>query len=201
MRRDAPGALEARAARPWHAAVRLEIDGLALAAGGRPLLDGLSATLAAGERWVVLGPNGAGKSTLIAALAGLLRPAAGTLRLQSRPLADWPAATLAGWRAWCPASWSDPFPLRVDEALRSVAHAHAPGGDAAGTRLAALLRALGVTVRIPAEHAHAGSLWRLARSDKKVVRGQVLMCVPQPLGTAVDVELTEPALAAALRDA
>jgi len=142
VRRDAPGALEARAARPWHAAVRLEIDGLALAAGGRPLLDGLSATLAAGERWVVLGPNGAGKSTLIAALAGLLRPAAGTLRLQSRPLADWPAATLAGWRAWCPASWSDPFPLRVDEALRSVAHAHAPGGDAAGTRLAALLRAL-----------------------------------------------------------
>jgi iron complex transport system ATP-binding protein len=142
MRRDAAGALEVGAARPWQAPVRLEIDGLALAVGRRPLLSGLSATLAAGERWVVLGPNGAGKSTLIAALAGLLRPAAGTLRLQSRPLADWPAAALAAWRAWCPASWSDPFPLRVDEALRSVAHAHAPGGDAAEARLGAVLGAL-----------------------------------------------------------
>jgi len=70
VRRDAPGAVEARAARPWQAPVRLEIDGLALAAGGRALLSGLSATLAAGERWVVLGPNGAGKSTLGNVLAG-----------------------------------------------------------------------------------------------------------------------------------
>ena len=112
----------------------------------------------------MLGPNGAGKSTLIAALAGLLRPAAGTLRLQSRPLADWPAAALAGWRAWCPASWSDPFPLRVDEALRSVAHAHAPGGDAAGTRLAALL-ARSTSRRWPTTtsagcRAASGSAWR-----------------------------------------
>jgi ABC-type cobalamin/Fe3+-siderophores transport system ATPase subunit len=134
--------LEPRAARPWQAPVRLEIDGLALAAGARTLLSGLSATLAAGERWVVLGPNGAGKSTLIAALAGLLQPAAGTLRLQSCALADWSAAALAGWRAWCPASWSDPFPLRVDEALRSVAQAHAPGRDAAEARLGQLLGAL-----------------------------------------------------------
>lgn len=135
MRRDAlaPPA----AAAPWQAPVRLELDGLALEMGGRVLLQGLTASLAAGQRWVVLGPNGAGKSTLIAALAGLLEPAAGALRLQSRALPEWPAAALAGWRAWCPASWSDPFPLRVDEALRSVAAArgHDVGGlgaDAGG---------------------------------------------------------------------
>ena len=136
------------AAPPWEAPLRLELDGLSLAMGGRMLLHGVSATLEAGQRWVVLGPNGAGKSTLIAALAGLLEPAAGALRLQARALSDWPLPALAAYRAWCPASCSDAFPLRVDEALRSVAAARGPsvGGrghaEAAESRLHALLRGL-----------------------------------------------------------
>jgi heme exporter protein A len=62
--------------------LRLVVDDLALERGGRALVSGLSFSLAAGEALLVTGPNGAGKSTLLRALAGLLRPARGLVRLE-----------------------------------------------------------------------------------------------------------------------
>ncbi|MFL6661490.1 MAG: ATP-binding cassette domain-containing protein, partial [Rhizobacter sp.] len=100
-------------------ALRLDVDGLALRAGGRPsgrrLFEGLAFPLRAGERWVVLGPNGAGKSSLLAALASVFPLDAGRIALQGRPLAQWSAQALADWRAWCPQFWLDPFPATVLE--------------------------------------------------------------------------------------
>lgn len=46
---------------------------------GRPVLDGASFTLDAGERVALLGPNGAGKTTLFHLMVGLLKPDAGTI--------------------------------------------------------------------------------------------------------------------------
>ncbi|UUX95821.1 ABC transporter ATP-binding protein [Aquabacterium sp. J223] len=72
---------------------------LAVALGGRTALHGVSLSLATG--WTALvGPNGAGKSTLLRALAGLLPPQAGTVMLDGRPLAQWPAAERARRLAW-----------------------------------------------------------------------------------------------------
>jgi iron complex transport system ATP-binding protein len=71
-----------------------------------------------GERWAVVGPNGAGKSSLLAAVAGVLPIAAGTVRLDGRRLApqpQWVPAALAARRAWCPQFWSDPFASSVRE--------------------------------------------------------------------------------------
>lgn len=57
----------------------LEIDGLAAVRGGRTVLDGIDLVVGPGEAVVLLGPNGAGKTTLLRAVAGLVRPSAGSI--------------------------------------------------------------------------------------------------------------------------
>ena len=57
----------------------LQIDGLALERGGRRLFSGLSLEMSAGEAVALTGANGSGKTSLLRAIAGFLRPAAGTI--------------------------------------------------------------------------------------------------------------------------
>ena len=49
--------------------------------GARLVLRECSFAMGSGEIVAVVGPNGAGKSTLLRVLAGLLRPAAGSVAL------------------------------------------------------------------------------------------------------------------------
>jgi len=58
----------------------VELDGLSVRLGGRPVLNDLRAALA-GRAIGLLGPNGAGKTTLIHTLLGFHPPHAGTARL------------------------------------------------------------------------------------------------------------------------
>ncbi|MGJ0506327.1 MAG: heme ABC exporter ATP-binding protein CcmA [Methylocystis sp.] len=67
------------------AALRLSVDALAVARGGRPVLTGVSFTLRGGEALVVTGRNGVGKSTLLRAMAGLLPRAGGSVTLEGAP--------------------------------------------------------------------------------------------------------------------
>jgi ABC-2 type transport system ATP-binding protein len=59
----------------------IHAQGLAKRFGKTQALDGLHLVADAGRVTAVLGPNGAGKSTLVRAIATLLRPDAGTLRV------------------------------------------------------------------------------------------------------------------------
>jgi energy-coupling factor transport system ATP-binding protein len=59
--------------------------------GERLALDGVSLSLRTSERVALVGPNGAGKSSLLLAMAGLLRPSEGTLRLRALPRDGEPA--------------------------------------------------------------------------------------------------------------
>ena len=61
----------------------IELDGLEVCFGGRPILKKLKATLT-GRSIGLLGPNGAGKSTLLSTLLGFYRPSAGTARVFGR---------------------------------------------------------------------------------------------------------------------
>ncbi|HVQ27323.1 MAG TPA: ATP-binding cassette domain-containing protein, partial [Planctomycetota bacterium] len=56
-----------------------------LRAGALTLVSELSFALAEGESLALVGPNGSGKSTLLAALAGLLRPDAGSIERPGTP--------------------------------------------------------------------------------------------------------------------
>ncbi|MBX3652524.1 MAG: ABC transporter ATP-binding protein [Burkholderiales bacterium] len=53
---------------------------------------------AQGEHWLLLGPSGSGKTTLLHALAGILRPAAGTVTVAGQDLAALGAQALDRFR-------------------------------------------------------------------------------------------------------
>lgn len=58
------------------------IKDLAITRGERRLFSDLDLTLSAGEAAVLVGRNGAGKTSLLRAVAGLLRPAEGTITFE-----------------------------------------------------------------------------------------------------------------------
>ena len=63
----------------------LEVEDLTVAYGDRPALWDVDLTVHSGTLMAIVGPNGAGKTTLIRAVLGLLKPAAGTVRVFGRP--------------------------------------------------------------------------------------------------------------------
>lgn len=60
----------------------LVVTDLDVRLGERQLLQGLSLTVARSECVAVVGPSGSGKSSLLHAVAGFLRPSAGTIRVR-----------------------------------------------------------------------------------------------------------------------
>ncbi|HYD99245.1 MAG TPA: zinc ABC transporter ATP-binding protein ZnuC [Alphaproteobacteria bacterium] len=69
----------ARTAAPAAAAPLLRAEGVAVAFGGRRVLDRIDLAVAPGEIVTLIGPNGAGKSTLVKVVLGLVRPDRGTV--------------------------------------------------------------------------------------------------------------------------
>jgi len=64
----------------------LEIKGLEVDRGGRPVLLGIDMSIAAGSITALLGANGAGKSSLIATLAGVIPARKGEISVNGKPL-------------------------------------------------------------------------------------------------------------------
>jgi heme exporter protein A len=62
--------------------MRLIAGDLSAERGGELVFCGLNFSVGAGELLVVTGPNGAGKTTLLRVIAGLLRPASGSVALE-----------------------------------------------------------------------------------------------------------------------
>ena len=73
----------------------LDIQHLHTAYGRIVVNRGISLSLEEGEIVSILGPNGAGKSTLLRAIAGLLKPTAGSIRFCGQDVAGQPADEMA----------------------------------------------------------------------------------------------------------
>ncbi|WGM45979.1 Vitamin B12 import ATP-binding protein BtuD [Brevundimonas sp. NIBR10] len=71
------------------------IDKLEIGYGGRVLSTLADVSVDAGEFICLLGRNGQGKSTLLRTLAGFIAPVSGNVRLEARPVRDWPASERA----------------------------------------------------------------------------------------------------------
>src|SRR5262245_56058333 len=67
-------------------AAGLWVQGLTKRYGSKVAVEGLTFGVAPGEILALAGPNGAGKTTTLLSLAGLLRPDAGTVCWEGRPL-------------------------------------------------------------------------------------------------------------------
>lgn len=103
------------------------------AVSGRTLIDGVDFELRAGELHALLGPNGAGKSTLLKLLAGELRPQAGLVELNARPLQKWTPLETARQRAVLPQTESLRFGFTAEQVValgRLACLRHAPRREA-----------------------------------------------------------------------
>jgi ABC-type Fe3+/spermidine/putrescine transport system ATPase subunit len=68
----------------------LALDELAIAYGGNTVVRGLTLEVAEGELVSLLGPSGAGKTSVLKAVAGLLAPAGGDIRIDGRSVRGLP---------------------------------------------------------------------------------------------------------------
>jgi PrtD family type I secretion system ABC transporter len=82
----------------------LALDNVSYAVPGasRPVVQGVSLQVAAGEVIGIVGPSGSGKSTLARLVTGILAPATGSVRLDGADLAQWDPARLGEFVGYVP---------------------------------------------------------------------------------------------------
>jgi ABC-2 type transport system ATP-binding protein len=103
---------------PGNAASAIEVRGLDVVRGGRPVLTGLTLSVAPGTVTGLLGPSGCGKSTLMRAIVGVQVIADGTVTVLGAPAGDRSLRRRVGYVTQAPAVYGD---LSVGENLRYFA--------------------------------------------------------------------------------
>jgi ABC-type cobalamin/Fe3+-siderophores transport system ATPase subunit len=116
----------------------IHLDGVTVLYRDRAALRDVRLHIDGGERVAVIGPNGAGKSTLLRAVAGLLRPATGTVELGGVPIEGLDRLAIARRLAVVPQLPTLPFATTVEEvvALGRLPHEHPVRGMRPGDRAA-----------------------------------------------------------------
>lgn len=128
---------------------RLVAEGLTLAYGDEPVVNGVDLAVAAGRITAIVGANGCGKSTLLRALARLLAPRHGTVTLDGRSLLDRPSKEVARILGLLPQSPIAPEGIAVADLVGRGRHPHqrpfAPWSRRDDEAVAAALAATGTT--------------------------------------------------------
>jgi branched-chain amino acid transport system ATP-binding protein len=96
----------------------LEVEGLHVAYGHVEAVRGVSLRVAEGQVAALIGPNGAGKTSVLAAIAGLVRPRGGVVRLGGADVTGLPAhRTVAAGLALVPEGRAILARMSVEENL------------------------------------------------------------------------------------
>ena len=121
----------------------LQLTEVAVALGDRDVVRGITAEVSAGELVVVVGPNGAGKTTLLRAIAGLVAPRTGSIRVLGHDPLRAPRRVIARELAYLPQTYELAFPFAVEEVVLLGRYARQRGlGLASADDLAAAARAM-----------------------------------------------------------
>jgi ABC-2 type transport system ATP-binding protein len=113
----------------------VDVVGLTVVRGGRPVLDGFDLEVSAGEVTGLLGPSGCGKSTLLRALVGVQKVAGGTVMVLGKPAGSRWLRDRIGYVTQAPSVYDD---LSVAENLRFFARVLGAGPEAVGRAIAAV---------------------------------------------------------------
>ncbi|WBV42315.1 ABC transporter ATP-binding protein [Pseudoroseomonas cervicalis] len=147
--------------------MRLEISGLTLGYGRRPILNDASLeALQGGGITALVGPNGAGKSTLLRGLAGLL-PAKGSVRLDGQEMVGRRLEERARHIAYMPQSLPQGVALTVLEALLGALRA-SPTSEGVLSAQAATDRAVHLLERLGIGHLALTALDRLSGGQRQL---------------------------------
>ena len=146
----------------------------------------LDLALAPGSRLAILGRNGAGKTTLLATLAGLRRPARGTLLLAGKTYDEWTTREAARLRGYLPQGSSEPFAATVLESVLIGRHPYLPRlgwESAADVEIAReALAALGLAGFEAREiHTLSGGEWQRVRLATLLAQKPRLYLLDEPL--------------------
>jgi ATP-binding cassette subfamily C protein CydD len=213
---EPPGRPAASALRPARADLRtqcIRLSGVTAAYPGRPrpALDGVSLTIAPGDRVVLTGPSGAGKSTLLGLLLRFIAPVSGTIELTGGGADhDLAAIDVRQWRtqiAWVP---QQPY-LFTGTAADNIALGQAGANRSAICRAAQLAGAADFIEELPAGYdtplgerglrLSAGQRQRIALA-RAFLRDAPLLLLDEPvahldrasvrlIGTAIDTALSD----------
>ncbi|MCX5759027.1 MAG: heme ABC transporter ATP-binding protein, partial [Candidatus Hydrogenedentes bacterium] len=93
----------------------------------RPVFTNVGVTVRSGELVGFAGPNGSGKSTLLRVLCGLLKPRAGRVTLDGRPLSSFKGRERARVIAFLPQAVNPAFALNVFEVVCLGRYPHLAG--------------------------------------------------------------------------
>jgi len=162
----------------------LRVDGVRLRRGARPILNGVSLSIARGELVAVMGPSGSGKTTVLRAIAGLEPFEAGTIDVDGVVLtggAPTTSATLRKLRRKVGMVFQFHCLFEHLSAIENVClapvHAHGVAPDDARARARTLLAAFGVEHRADAlpRQLSGGEAQRVAIARALAVDPPVLL--------------------------